>query len=167
MVIIKVIKGNLLDAKERYIAHQTNCVTIKSRGLSKSLFDKFSYVNVYSRRKAKTKNCAIHPDEPGTLVISYKDDKDDKDDKIIINMMGQWLPGKPGSYKDYYPKTYVDTKKKREEWFAECIDALDTLNYDMVAMPYKIGCGLAGGNWKKYKEMLENSITKIVLYKIE
>jgi hypothetical protein len=34
-------------------------------------------------------------------------------------------------------------------------------------MPYKIGCGLAGGNWEIYKKMLEECSTKIVLYSIE
>jgi hypothetical protein len=29
------------------------------------------------------------------------------------------------------------------------------LDTDEIAFPYGIGCGLAGGNWKRYEEMIE------------
>jgi len=41
----------------------------------------------------------------------------------------------------------------------------------VIGVPYKIGCGLAGGNWDKYHDMLlsfSNKIDcKVKVYKIE
>lgn len=55
---------------------------------------------------------------------------------------------------------------KKEKWFQDCLDILDANNYGTVAMPYGIGCRLAGGKWKDYKDMIEKCSTKIILYKL-
>ena len=57
--MIEIVTGNLLDAKEKFIAHRTNCVSQKSAGLAKRIFDKFPYSNIYVNR--------TDPNTPGTL----------------------------------------------------------------------------------------------------
>ena len=59
-MIIKIIKGDLLDAKEFYICQQCNCVTVKSQGLSKYISEKYSWADPYKIR--------LEHDEPGTIV---------------------------------------------------------------------------------------------------
>ena len=81
-------------------------------------------------------------------------------------MFAQWTPSKVGAYNRYYPKTYTDTTHNRQRWFRECLEALDALGLDRVAMPYKIGCGLAGGFWPDYETMLNKAKTNIVLYRL-
>ena len=44
---VKVVEGDLLLSSAAYIVHQTNCITKKSLGLSKAMFNKFPYSNVY------------------------------------------------------------------------------------------------------------------------
>ena len=43
----------------------------------------------------------------------------------------------------------------RQGWFQECLDAIGKLNLKSVAFPYEIGCGLAGGKWACYDNMLQ------------
>ena len=88
------------------------------------------------------------------------------DDQNIICLFAQWTPGKPTRFTRSYPDTYTDTKEDREKWFKMCLDEVDKLGLDEIAMPYQIGCGLAGGNWKKYEDMINNMSTNVVLYKL-
>lgn len=82
-------------------------------------------------------------------------------------MMAQWAPGKPNKWSRYYPDTYDDSYSSRHVWFKQCLDALDdVVKDDVVAMPFFIGCGLAGGNWLKYREILEKCKTMVRLYDI-
>lgn len=163
MVIVKIIKGDITESNCKYLAHQCNCNTVKSHGLSKTIADKWPWADVYSKRVSiGARNATIKPSIPGTIeLITNEDDK-----KTIICLFAQWAPGKCGDYARYYPKTYNDTKENRLAWFKECLAKIDELNLNEIAMPYKIGCGLAGGDWKTYEQILETAKTKIILYSI-
>lgn len=165
MVVIETKKGDLLDATESYICQQCNCVTIKSHGLSKSISDKYSYGDPYKNRSKKTANTTSQPDTPGTIV-KLQHPKEPNNHHIILCFMAQWGPSKPNRYKHYYSSTYEDNYENRKKWFKECLDILDKTKYGLVAMPYGIGCGLAGGIWNEYKKMLDECSTKIVLYQL-
>lgn len=83
-------------------------------------------------------------------------------------MFAQYLPGKPNYYRRAY-KTVAsqgDGTNDRIRYFQMCLSQIDDLALDVVAMPYFIGCGLAGGEWGIYKAILEASKTNIILYKI-
>ena len=161
MPIVKVVVGNLLESDHSYIAHQCNCNTVKSHGLASSIATKFPWADVYSQRKGIGKrNVAITPSTPGTIEIISKDSQN------IICLFAQWTPGKCGSFQRFYPDTYQDSSVNRQLWFKMCLDEIDKLGLDEIAMPYLIGCGLAGGNWKKYEKILNDAKTNIVLYSL-
>jgi O-acetyl-ADP-ribose deacetylase (regulator of RNase III) len=166
MPIIKTIKGDLLNAHEPYIAQQCNCLTVTPHGLSTSIGKRFPYAAVYSNRRSMgQRNCAIETDRsmPGTIQIAKSINNTDP---IILCMFAQWGPGKCGKF-NTYPKTYEDTVENRCKWFQQCLDIIDSNDSIMIiAMPYLIGCGLAGGDWKTYEIMLNNAKTDIVLYQI-
>jgi len=163
MVIIQTINKNILDSKELYIAQQCNCNTIKSHGLSNTIANHFGpWADPYSRRTKKGPNSTTLPDTPGKIVMLKKQNHP----LHILCLMAQWLPGKPGRYASCYPKTYIDTYENRKIWFQNCLDIMDKQNYGRVAMPYGIGCGLAGGKWEDYEKMLTECKTEIILYKI-
>lgn len=42
----------------------------------------------------------------------------------------------------------------RFRYFSECLEAIVTLNQKTIGIPYKIGCGLGGGNWTKYELLI-------------
>ena len=71
----------------------------------------------------------------------------------MIIFYAQWDFG-VGGYKRV-PKVYDDTPEEREMWFKQCLDELGQCKgYKTLAFPYKIGCGLAGGNWDHYFSMI-------------
>lgn len=170
MVIVNTIAGNLLDAKEKFIAHQVNSVTVKSHGLSKQIARRFPDADIYTRRpRIGNRNRTLFPDTPGTVI-----DLKSKKEKTILCLVSQWAPGPPGKWSLQYPTLKgiePDTDKQRELWFRQCLEHLEVMddlqgtNTD-VAIPFGIGCGLARGNWTKYKKMLQESKVSFVIYKL-
>ena len=137
--MVKVVTGDLLESKEQYIAHQCNCVTKSAAGLASYIFKKCPYSNVYYSRQ--------HKSEPGTIQVCG----DGINNRYVINMFSQYYPG--GAWDDFPNDTY----ELREEYFKKCLTAISEINnLQSIAMPVKIGCGLAGGNWDKYLNMIEN-----------
>jgi hypothetical protein len=59
--MIEVI-GSLLDAKEKYIVHQTNCMSNgAASGIAWSIFQAFPYADIYKNR--------IDDDHPGSIIV--------------------------------------------------------------------------------------------------
>ena len=137
-------QGDILDAKEDIIVHQCNCVTSGSLGLATDIFNKFPGANTYKTRK--------EPSRPGTIdaIQLYSDfDSNPVGPFYIVNMYAQYRPGK-------------SSNEPRSKWFYEYLEQL-VYKIDRgdggqsaitVAVPNKIGCGLAGGNWNVYLQML-------------
>ena len=155
---IQIKNANLLDATEDYICHQCNCVTTTPYGLSAQIFQKFPYANTYVQRKLNPglRNFA-RPDTqsvPGTIDVIGN----------VINLYAQYGPGKPNGFNDSY--------EQRKSWFRQCLAQIAALSPKSLAVPYQIGCGLAGGVWSEYEAMLNefvqnNAGVKVVLYKLE
>lgn len=170
------IYGNILDFDCDIIVHQVNCVTKIGKGLSKSIFDKYPYANYYKIRKHI-------PDEPGKTVI-LKPKKGEKG-PMVGNLTGQFYPSRPGGYykKFYHFKTKDikipdDSKEDREQWFSIGLEdlekQLDKIKKNKenieIAFPYKIGSGMAGGNWNNYYKILEewgNKREDFIVYILE
>lgn len=134
---IEIIQGDILLTKIKCIVHQCNCVTTTSKGLANAIFNKYKEANDYKTHKHG---------KPGTIHIH------NIDNKIIINMFAQRYPGRSRSDGQ---KTY------REMLFQKCLDQIGQSSISReIAFPYKIGCGLAGGNWKNYLKMISNFAKK-------
>lgn len=156
---IEIIEGDILEAKEKYIVHQCNCVSNKSAGLAKFIFEKFPYSDVYTNR--------TEPDVPGTIKISGDGIKN----RFIINMFGQYYPGKPKS-----SSNIKDDYNARSDYFLNCLKQMKYIqDIESIAFPYYIGCGLAGGKWKNYNSMihqfagyiLAGQNAEVVMYKLQ
>jgi hypothetical protein len=132
-----IIHGDLLESKERVIAHQCNCTTKTSAGLAKALFTKYPYANFYS----------MFPRIPGQVVICGNCEGN----PTILGMLAQRSPGGPSS---------KETSSQREKWFEECLTAVGEWmleeKHSRIAFPYGIGCGLAKGNFDTYMKMLKD-----------
>lgn len=129
--LISYINGNILDAEEKYIVQQCNCSGKKPAGLSQQINAKFG-VNPYKRKQN---------DEPGTYKIFESGDKN------IVCLFAQYKPG--GS-------SLNDTKPDRIKWFEESLEEFIKKTSGTIAMPYNIGCGLAGGDWDSYIKIIKN-----------
>lgn len=130
---LRIIKGNLLDFtidKDCYIVQQCNATGNRSLGLSSVINKKFKNANIYSGK------LAVKDRKLGTVIVRDN----------IINIIAQYNPGKPSK---------GDTREDRLKYFTECLNEIVRLNPKEIAMPYGIGCGLAGGIWEDYMKEIE------------
>lgn len=156
--MIEVITGSLLDATEKYIVHQANCVSHYAAGIAAAIYDKFPHSDIYTKR--------MQPDEAGNIVICG----DGQSQRYVVNLLGQYYPG------SYDNKSPTDTEQMRQKYFHSALLKLAKVpNLESVAFNYLIGCGIAGGNWEYYlgtlnnfeKYVNSNFGTKVVIYQRE
>lgn len=151
---MQIVQGDITEAKVDYIVQQCNCLTVRAHGLSETLEKKFPHAHLYGRRRSlDSRNLAVLEDRPlpGTAVILQGEPN-------IVCLFGQWRPGKISSpYFDSYPESDPpETSSQRLAWFRSALWSLG--NYleatssrrVKIALPWKIGCGLAGGDWNDY-----------------
>jgi hypothetical protein len=79
--------------------------------------------------------------------------------------MGQFYPGVAS-------EKSMETPQMRHGWFVSALMKIqDIPDLESVAFPYKIGCGLAGGNWEFYRSCIdtlaEATPAKVSIYKLE
>jgi len=145
--------GDLLKSKEQYIVHQTNCVGTKPAGLSKSMFGKYKYADIYTPREESKRKST-----PGTISVKGTGKKL----RYVINLNGQRYPGR-SHYKN-------DSAKLRLQWFENGLQRIKKIKgIKSIAFPYGIGCGLGGGKWIDYRRHIRNfaktSSIKVVIYR--
>lgn len=133
-----VVGGDLLNAEEPYVAHQGNCESRGARGLAKVLFAKWPAANVYKDRRGHSTPGSVEPR--------------DVEGKVVVALFAQRSPGLPRRDGD-------DSAAARLGWFEEALDCLGSLmaarGASAVAMPFNVGCGLAGGEWPAYRAKLD------------
>lgn len=146
----EVIEGDILQCNTKFICHQCNCITKgHGRGLAYAIFKKYPYANTYSNEHYQR--------VPGSISIHGNGISQ----RYVINIYSQFGPGKQRTN---------DTEKMRLKWFIKGLSKLREFNnLESIAFPYKIGCGLASGNWKIYKKIIDrfaNSIeADVFIYK--
>lgn len=156
--MIEIISGNIFDSKEKYLCHQTNCITKRAAHLSKDVFIQYPYADIYSGRTI--------PSTPGSIVIAGNG----KDQRYVINMLGQYYPGSPK-----YTDSSLDGTLARQKYFYNCLLKIAQIpDLESIAFPWKIACGAAGGNWEYYLGVLNNFTKyvetkdiKVCIYKLE
>lgn len=165
---LSYFEGDLLTfTSADVIVQQCNCVTVKAHGLSASIKHTFPYACVYSNRSARSPNQAIEPETPGKCILCkpFKKNAYAHQPRVAC-LLGQFYPGKPGNY---WNKVYAydgcwrsidDSPTNRLKWFKEALVDLAAQETSEngckinIAFPYKIGCGLAGGDWKVYQKLI-------------
>ena len=151
-----------------------NCVAIRAHGLSESLSRKYPYCNMYTKRRPiKNLNRAVLQDRPlpGTLDIC-RPSSHPIVEPLVANLYAQYYMGKERnrnymswrltkSLQDTCDSSctdpnllaglLADTQENRIKWFRDALNKLleqiPEEDIERVIFPYRIGCGLAGGNW--------------------
>lgn len=140
-------KGDILEAKEKIIVQQVNCFAKMGAGLAKQLKDKWpeleiEYVN-FCRDHKDPVNCL------GKVFIFAVDNN-----RYVANVFGQFTYGrnKHFVYTSYgaLAKGLAITKQIAQD-----------LDIHSVAIPNKIGCGLANGNWEIVKMIIKDVFTDV------
>jgi hypothetical protein len=104
------------------------------------IFDKYPYADCYSDR--------IEISKPGSIDIRGNG----IENRFIINMHSQYYPGKPK-----YPESNLDGFIAREKYFHQSLLRVAKIeNLESIAVNWKIGCGIAGGDWNHYLGTLTN-----------
>ena len=136
MVTIK--KGDLLNATEKVIAHQVNCFGVVG-GLAADIFAKWSDAkNDYNQLIERIPNASVLLGMPQLT-------GQQKDGHIIVNLYGQFTPGK-----DYNPTAL--------ERALTCLGGIARQAGWSVALPYKLSCGICGGKWDEVLEIIETAM---------
>ena len=148
--MVKYIKGNLLDDNLNFsvIGHQVNCLGVMGAGLAKQIKDKYSEVYIEYLKFCKKEN-------PLGNVLLVKTHKD----LYIANLFGQFSYSIKTKQTDYNALKSALIKLKNQ---------MLQNNLQTLGLPYKLGCGLAGGDWENevepmIKEIFENSTLEIVI----
>ena len=137
------------------ICHQVNCLTVKAHGLSANIAMRYPWGDIYSKRiPIGTRNLATIRTRgtPGDVTIFG-----DGSGFNIVCLKAQWEYGKcfRSFRKPIAP--YYDTTDNRERWFQQCLNKLgERIDIQTIAFPEYIGCGLAGGDWKKYLGLIKD-----------
>lgn len=145
--MITIKRGDLLDAKEKIIGHQVNCFGAAG-GLAAAVFEKWPRAGKIYSHFAKDNEGDQHL---GTTMIIKE-----KDEKRIANIYGQYYPGD-----DYRPE---------ELELALCqLAVFAKQNNYSVALPYKLSCGICGGDWNEVLKIIERTMVGVncVIYQRE
>ena len=127
---LRIVNESVLDGPG-FIIHQCNCASIKAAGVAAQLF-------------------AVYP-EAGYEAISPELRKLGKwsAHRAIVNIYAQLYPG--SVYR------VADTRWSRLENFKNAFsDFLVKTRPCLVRIPYGVGCGLAGGIWGDYMDVISD-----------
>lgn len=181
--LYEIVKGDLLQAKEELILQQNNCLAVRTSGLAKTITNAYPYADPYKGRKAKeNRHIAVDEDQavPGTIQVFHAP-HDDYDGPTFVSLFSQYGTGRPYSVDVDDDASSDDDEEKRRKhpdsiedrckWFSSCLEKVAGLSPQSVAIPYKIGCGMAGGDWKRYENIINmwacaHPDMRVVLYQL-
>lgn len=149
--MITIKEGSLLNATETIIGHQVNCCGAAG-GLAALIFSAYpdaenDYYQIIDRvHDAGGQGYALL----GMAQLTGRQ----HDGHIIANLFGQFYPGQ-----DYRPRDL-------ELALRQLADLAKVLG-EGVALPYKLSCGICGGDWNEVQQIIERTMDGVecVIYK--
>lgn len=163
---IHVVEGDIFTTHCNIICHQVNCQGVMGHGIAKQVKEK--YRGVFDEYK---RYCDAHADNRAAMLgealivdmyhgAAVLDWLVNSESKFIANIFGQLTYG-TGLRTDY--KALVSG--------LEVVARFAKEHNLSVAIPYKIGCGLAGGDWNKVSMFIEGvfagSDLEVLMYRYE
>lgn len=148
-----VVQGDLLQSDCNVIAHQANCFSSMEAGIAKQI--KAKYPQAYEADR----DFPYPPEERlGKISVAKVEEK-----RYVVNLYGQYKYSGPA------PLTrYEALESALIAMFQYPYEGIDDPKF---GVPYKIGCGLAGGDWTIVSQILDrvsNRFNKpIYAYKLE
>lgn len=139
-----VVNNDLLKTPIHIIAHQVNCQGVMGGGVAKQIKQK--YPTVYEIYKARC--CESHEKLLGGYVAVWSQDRS----QLIVNVFGQNNFGRDKVYTDY--KALENGLSNFIKDYRNSFNIMPEVQIP-IAIPYKIGCGLAGGDWNLVSTILE------------
>jgi len=135
---IIILPGSCLDSAAQVVAHQTNCRGVMGAGVALAIREKYPEIMPEYQEACLSRNmlgqCQLIATE---------------DERYIANLFGQDRFGS-GTQTDY---------EALQSAFNSLADLMQTHRLTSLSMPYKLGCGLAGGDWNIVFKMLKKAFT--------
>lgn len=145
---MRIIEDDILNAKEYLILHQVNIYGNMGGGVAACIADKYPEAEALYRQFCLDNNCSL------SLLgkVFYAPTEDGS--HIICNLFSQnTRPDYKGNLTDYH--SFFNCLTAVGDFILKNLDAHgDVLN--AVAVPYKIGCGIAGGDWFRVEKILRD-----------
>ncbi|RJS57470.1 hypothetical protein CJ481_17205 [Bacillus subtilis] len=158
--MIKIEKGNILDATEDIIVQQVNCKGVMGAGVAKAILNKYPNVK---KEYQSFRNFNLNKGLTDKDLLGLVNYVRVSDGKVIANVFGQINIKKNRFDKTVYTKTEALTRGLKE------VKELSKQLNKSVAIPYGIGCGLAGGDWNIISELIDSIFSdyKVTIYKLD
>ena len=137
--MIEIANGDLLQSNLPLIAHQTNCLGVMGAGIAKSIKNMWNIVYIqyanFCKNLGYSKNLLL-----GKCQICITGESPIR---IVANLFGEYSFTESVAPYENRHTDYDALKKALLDLKAFCED------YDIkeLGIPYKLGCGLAGGDW--------------------
>lgn len=134
------LENGLLDIKQDIIVHQVNCMNAIGAGLSGAICKMYP--------KVKDEYHKIFKTYEAKDIFGYAQDVVINNDLVVVNLFSQFRYGMGYKHTDYDKlikgiKTVVSRHPGAE-----------------VYIPYKIGCGLGGGNWNELYKLINDELNE-------
>ena len=138
--MIKNTIGDLLDIKQPIIiGHQVNCLGIMGAGIAKSI--KSKWFNVFTEY---TKFCNKFVSDKDLLGKCQLVPVDDENIKYVANLFGEYSFAEAvAPFEGNRHTDYEALEAALRSFKAQAIEK----GFKDIGVPYKLGCGLAGGDW--------------------
>lgn len=133
------IIGNILDTDCDIVVHQVNGLGVMGAGLAKQIAERYPHVERAYKRFVHAMN-RTPEDLLGECFFAGASDT-----LRIANVFGQARIGRDKRQTDY------DALKTA----LHVVARVAIRNNQSVAIPYKLGCGLAGGDWDVVEPMID------------
>jgi O-acetyl-ADP-ribose deacetylase (regulator of RNase III) len=147
---MKIINQDILEIEEGIICHQVNCQGVMGSGLALAIKNKWPQVyEDYSLVVQCYKKTSVS-------LLGHVDISGINENLYVANLFGQDNYGK-GLQTNYVALSIALTKV----YLRAC--SLNTRVY----IPYKIGCGLGGGDWKRVTDIIELAAPNAIVCKYE
>lgn len=153
---MKALKGDIFESDADAILHQVNCQGVMGAGLAKQVKERFPVVFKYYKslcdedKRARKELGFSRSPLLGRIQIIHKQDyligDPNIDPQVIVNLFAQDRYGKDKCHTDYgaLKQCLIEVNKR----FAG----------KKVAIPYRMGCGLGGGDWNVVSKIIENTL---------
>lgn len=139
--MVTFVDGNIFDGLCDVICHQVNCQGVMGSGIAKEIRERFPEVYETFRKQYNSKENKL-----GNIdIVDICNSK-----RFVVNMYSQ---------DNYLPRGIRHTDY---EAFQSCLMKIKKFfnqkRHDIsIGFPYKIGCGLGGGDWNIIKDLIENT----------
>lgn len=143
---MQAIKGDLLAIESGIICHQVNCKGVMGAGLAKSLRSKYPVCF-----ESYSKYCKAGQFKLGMVQFCKVNSN-----LFICNLAGQQGYGTQSRQTDYDALMTCLVKL-----YAKSVE-LNLIPY----LPFKLGCGLAGGDWNVVSKLIETHCPNAVIVQL-